>query len=54
MELYDVWGHKLLYGKTFLGVNRTTFVIDETGNIEAILEKVKPTTHVEKLLEALG
>lgn len=43
----------MLYGKTFLGVNRTTFVIDEEGKIQTILEKVKPTTHLEKLLEVL-
>ena len=50
---YGVWVEKSMYGKTFMGTERTTFVIGPDGRIEAILEKVKPEEHLRLLLEAL-
>ena len=51
---YGVWVEKLNYGKKYMGTERTTFVIGVDGKIEAILEKVKPATHLEQLLELLA
>lgn len=50
---YGVWVEKSMYGKKYMGAERTTFVIDEAGRISAILRKVKPAEHVEQLLAAL-
>ncbi len=54
VEAYGVWVEKKMYGKTYMGTERTTFVIDEKGNIAAVFPKVKPALHVDLLLEALG
>jgi thioredoxin-dependent peroxiredoxin len=51
---YGVWVEKSMYGKKYMGVERTTFVIDGHGRIAAILRKVKPAEHVEQLRAALG
>jgi thioredoxin-dependent peroxiredoxin len=53
VEAYGVWVEKSLYGKTYMGVERSTFVIDAKGKIAAIFEKVKPDEHVGLLMEAL-
>ena len=50
---YGVWGEKKMYGKTYEGVHRTTFIIDETGKIEKIIEKVKTKDHTNQILEEL-
>jgi thioredoxin-dependent peroxiredoxin len=50
---YGVWVEKSMYGKKYMGVERSTFVIDGTGRISAIFRKVKPAEHVEILREAL-
>ncbi|MDR0714980.1 MAG: thioredoxin-dependent thiol peroxidase [Bacteroidales bacterium] len=50
-ELYGVWGEKKLYGKTYMGILRTTFVIDEKGIIEHIVEKVDTKNHAAQLLK---
>ena len=50
IEKYGVLKEKTLYGKTSLGVVRTTFIIDEEGKIEKIMEKVKPDTNAEEIL----
>lgn len=47
---YDVWQEKKLYGKTSMGVVRSTYVIDENGNIEAAWGKVKPEANVQDVL----
>ena len=47
---YDVWQEKKMCGKTSFGVVRTTFIIDEKGNIERIMPKVKPDTNAEEIL----
>lgn len=52
-EAYGVWKEKSLYGRKFMGIERTTFVIDESGTIAAIYPKVKVKGHVEQILEDL-
>lgn len=52
-KAYGVWQPKTLYGKKFMGVVRTTFIIGPTGKIEKIFPKVKVKGHVEAVLEAL-
>ena len=52
-EAYGVWVEKSLYGRKYMGVERSTFVIDGKGKIGAVFEKVKPDEHVGLLLEAL-
>ena len=54
IQAYGVWQEKKLYGKVNMGVVRTTFVIDEQGNIEKIMPKVKPDTNAAELLEYFG
>jgi peroxiredoxin Q/BCP len=53
-EAYGVWVEKSMYGRTYWGNERTTFVIDEQGVIQAILRKVKPKEHDEQVLAALA
>lgn len=50
---YGVWQEKKLYGKVSMGVVRTTFVIDEKGNIMRVMPNVKPDTNAAQVLEAL-
>ena len=51
-EAYGVWGEKKFMGRTYMGVHRTTFLIDEKGKIRKVLEKVKPEDHASEVLEA--
>ena len=53
-KAYGVWVEKSMYGKTYMGVARTTFIIDEQGIIEKVYEKVKPDVHTEEVLQHLG
>jgi peroxiredoxin Q/BCP len=53
-EEYGVWGEKHLYGKTYMGVVRSTFVIDADGNVTKVMRKVKPDTHADDVLAALA
>lgn len=53
-EAYGVWQEKSLYGRKFMGIVRTTFVISPQGKIEKIFPKVKVKGHVSEILEALG
>ncbi len=53
-EAYGVWGEKSMYGRKFMGILRTTFVIDEQGRIARVFEKVKPKGHAAEVLEALS
>jgi thioredoxin-dependent peroxiredoxin len=46
---YGVWGEKKLYGRSYMGVLRTTFIIDEKGVIEKIVEKVDTAGHTEQI-----
>lgn len=50
---YGVWGPKKFMGKTYDGIHRTTFVIDEKGIIQEVITKVKTKTHTEQLQELL-
>jgi peroxiredoxin Q/BCP len=49
LKNYGVWGEKKMYGKSYLGVIRTTFVIDENGIIEKIVTKVETAGHTEQI-----
>lgn len=49
-EAYGVWVEKSMYGKTYMGIARTTFIIDESGNIERIIQKVDTKAHSEQIL----
>jgi thioredoxin-dependent peroxiredoxin len=53
-ELYGVWGEKKMYGKTYMGVDRATFLIDPEGSVAKVFPKVSPKTHDEVVLEALN
>ena len=53
VQKYGIWQEKKLYGKTFMGIVRTTFIIDKTGTIQKIFPKVKVKTHIEDVLFAL-
>lgn len=50
---YGVWVEKSMYGRKYLGVARTTFIIDKKGKIAKIFEKVKPEGHNQEVIEAL-
>ena len=52
-NLYEVWKEKSMYGRKYMGVERSTFVIDEQGKIAAFWRKVKVTGHVEEVIGAL-
>jgi peroxiredoxin Q/BCP len=52
-EAYQVWVEKSMYGKTYMGVERSTFVIDGHGKLSAIYRKVKPAEHTAEVLAAL-
>jgi thioredoxin-dependent peroxiredoxin len=51
MNDYGVWGEKKMYGKSYMGVIRTTFIIDEKGIIEKIIEKVDTAGHTEQIFK---
>lgn len=51
-DTYGVYGQKKFMGRTYMGVNRTTFLIDEKGKIKKVFEKVKPEEHAGEVLEA--
>lgn len=53
IQAYDVWKEKKLYGKVSMGVVRSTYIIDENGMIEKVMEKVKPDTNAGEILEYL-
>jgi thioredoxin-dependent peroxiredoxin len=50
---YGVWAEKSYMGKTYWGVDRSTFVIDADGNVKRVMHKVKPDTHADDVLESL-
>lgn len=52
-EAYGVWVEKSMYGKKYMGMERSTFVIDADGKIAAVLEKVAPAKHMDLLLKTL-
>lgn len=54
LDAYGVWKEKSMYGRTFMGIERTTFIIDEQGEISHIFPKVKVDGHTEEVLNALA
>jgi len=52
-EAYGAWGEKSMYGKKYMGILRTTFVIGKDGKIKKAFEKVKPEGHAEEILNIL-
>ncbi len=54
IDKYGVWGEKNLYGRKYMGLHRTTFLIDEKGVIVKIFRKPKSKIHSEEILRALG
>jgi peroxiredoxin Q/BCP len=52
-ECYGVWVEKTMYGKTSMGIKRSTFVIDEDGNVAKAMVGVKPDNHADLVLSAL-
>lgn len=54
IEAYGAWQEKKMFGKTYMGIVRSTFIIDENGRIIKIYPKVKIDTHVEEVLKALN
>ena len=53
-EAYGTWVEKRMYGKTYMGMERSTFVIDADGNVAKIMRKVKPAEHAADVLAALA
>ena len=53
-DAYGVYGEKKFMGRTYMGVKRMTFLIDEKGKIQKVFEKVKPEEHARDVLEAFG
>jgi thioredoxin-dependent peroxiredoxin len=52
-EEYGTWVEKKNYGKTYMGIERSTFLIDSEGRVAKVMRRVKPDTHAEKVLAAL-
>jgi thioredoxin-dependent peroxiredoxin len=53
-DAYGVYGEKKFMGRTYMGVHRTTFLIDEKGKIKKVFEKVKPEDHADEVLGAFS
>lgn len=53
-ELYEVWGKKRFRGREYMGVLRTTYLIDSKGEIVKVFENVKPSDHSSEVIEALA
>ena len=53
-DAYGTWGEKRMYGKTYMGVQRATFIIDADGRIAKVFPKVSPKTHDDVVLDALA
>lgn len=51
---YGVWGERTLYGRKFMGIQRTTFLIDEAGLVYAIIRRPKVAQHVDEVLQGFG
>jgi peroxiredoxin Q/BCP len=53
-ERYGAWGEKKMFGKTYMGVIRSTYILDEEGTIAKVYPKVSPKKHSAEILEALA
>jgi peroxiredoxin Q/BCP len=54
LEAYGVWVEKKNYGKTYMGIQRSTFIIDEGGKVAHVIPKASPKTHDDQVLAALA
>jgi peroxiredoxin Q/BCP len=54
VQKYGVWVEKSMYGKKYMGIQRTTFLIDDKGKIAKIFDKVNVNEHADEVLEAFG
>ena len=54
LEDYGVWGKKKFMGREYMGISRVTYIIDEDGNIEHVIEKVKTMSHAKDLLTLMN
>jgi peroxiredoxin Q/BCP len=53
-EAYGVWVQKSMYGRTYMGAQRSTFIVDASGTIAHVIEKASPKTHDDEVLKALA
>ena len=53
-DAYGVWGEKSMYGKTYFGAMRATFIIDGSGTVVHVIPKASPKTHDDQVLKVLG
>ena len=53
IQLFGAWGEKSMYGKTYEGILRSTFILDEAGKVIKVYAKVKPQEHAEEILKEL-
>jgi len=53
-DLYGVWVEKSMYGKTYFGAQRSTFIVDGDGTVSSVIDKASPKTHAEDVLALLG
>lgn len=53
-DAYGVWGEKSMYGKTYMGITRSAFLVDEKGNLEKVWYKISPDDTPKNLLKALS
>ena len=53
-EQYGVWGEKSMYGRTYMGVSRSTYILDEEGVVRHVIPKASPKTHDDEVLAALA
>jgi peroxiredoxin Q/BCP len=54
VEKYQVWGEKKMYGRVYMGIFRTTYLINENGEIVRVIEKVDTKNHTAQILEGFG
>lgn len=54
LKKYGVWKEKSMYGKKYMGIERTTFIINEKGIIESIFRKVKVNEHIQELINSIN
>jgi peroxiredoxin Q/BCP len=53
-EMYGAWGEKKMYGRSYMGIIRSTFIIDEEGVIAKVFPRVRPKNHSQEVLDALS
>lgn len=53
-EQFGIWSEKSMYGRTYTGVDRSTFVTNDDGVVQGVFHKVKPQGHAEDVLASLG